>query len=84
MQFGQIIHDDEFSFVVRELFEHVFIHELDSDDFVLTDPISFENDTEVTLTKNFWLVDVEVVCYLLHAFLLHLSFLKITIFVDAY
>jgi hypothetical protein len=53
MQFGQIIHDDEFSFVVRELFEHVFIHELDSDDFVLTDPISFENDTEVTLTKNF-------------------------------
>lgn len=77
MQFGEIVHDYDLSFVIGKLFEHGLVHEFDSNNFILREPIAFKDDSEVTLSQDFRTIDIELVCDFLHSGHFHLDYIKL-------
>ena len=53
--------------MLRDLIEHLLLHEFDGDNAVLGEMIAFIDYSVVALTKLFGAVYVEIVVHLLHA-----------------
>ena len=68
-------HHIDFPFVFRDLFQHLLLHKLDSNNPVFTEVVTLVDDTVITLAERLGTIDVEVIINLLHA--LHLSNSKI-------
>lgn len=67
VDFGKFSHHLDFSFVLRDLIEHLLFHELDSDDSILREMIAFVDYSVVSFSQLFRTINVEIVVHALHA-----------------
>ena len=60
MNFGKVMHNHNFPFVVWEFGEHFFFDELDSDDLISGELISFVHGAKIALAQFLGLVHIEL------------------------